>query len=568
MRKYLIILILPITLFSSQINTFSQDIQNFDLREDEESQQITEYYDSIIPVLMKEQSIPALSIALVDREGIVWSNCFGHIGTDTPNTPETMFSIQSISKTYTSTAIMMAVGAGLVTLDTPVSEYIPDFIVKSYFDKDPMDIITLRHLLSHTAGLAHEAPIGNNYTYDTPSFEEHVNSIQQTYLRYPVGERYSYSNLGLDLAAYILQVVSGKPFHQYLQEQLFDPLGMKHSTANPEVLLTTNNRAAGHSRRGVEKRIIVPMMGAGGVYSSVDDMAKFIQFHLNLGEIEGKSMLEPSILEEMYRVPFPVKGQTGGYALGIDTYEKYNSLFLNHSGGGYGYLADMAWYREDGIGIVVLTNSVSHSLQASLYHEIFDKLIQAKITKGNLRSEIPDIQELDLSEEHMRKLSGNYVGRFGPMQVGIYEGSMGIESPGGFTPLIFYADDEAMMPAEGYNDYYRFICDEQGKPDYIVKLNGGITWDYNDGSEDEKGPDNPYWEMYLGNYGVFIGGNPVARAQIEKKNGYLYVSYMNQSDRLEEIEPGIFMSARGEILQFGKEITFASLFELVRTVQE
>ena len=86
--------------------------------------------------------------------------------------------------------------------------------------------------------------------------------------------------------------------------------------------------------------------------------------------------------------------------------------------------------------------------------------------------------------------------------------------------------------------------------------------------EDEKGPDNPDWEMYLGNYGVFIGGNPVARAQIEKKNGYLYVSYMNQSDRLEEIEPGIFMSARGEILQFGKEITFASLFELVRTVQE
>ena len=94
-----------------------------------------------------------------------------------------------------------------------------------------------------------------------------------------------------------------------------------------------------------------------------------------------------------------------------------------------------------------------------------------------------------------------------------------------------------------------------------------MTWDYNDGSEDEKGPDNPDWEMYLGNYGVFIGGNPVARARIEKKNGYLYVSYMNQSDRLEEIEPGIFMSARGEILQFGKEITFASLFELVKTVQ-
>jgi len=568
MKKYLLTLILPFVLFTIHIMTFSQGNQNLDLREGVESLQIFEYYDSIIPVLMKEQNIPALSIALVDKEGIVWSSCFGHIGPESPNNPESMFSIQSISKTFTSTAILMAVEAGLLDLDTPVSEYIPEFNIPSYFDKEPMGIITLRHLLSHTAGLTHEAPVGNNYTYDSPTFEEHVNSIQQTYLRYPVGQRYSYSNLGVDLAAYILQEVSGEPFHQYLKEHLFDPLEMKNSSANPEVILAMKNRAAGHSGRGEEKRVIVPMMGAGGVYLSIDDMAKFVQFHLNLGEVNGKKLIEPSLLEEMYTVPFPVKGQTSGYALGIDTYEKYNSLFLNHGGGGYGYLADMAWYKEYGIGAVVLTNSVNHNLQGILYHEILDKILQSSIRESPLKSEDQYVQEITLSEEDMQRLSGNYLGRNGSTQVVIEGASMGIQTGGEFVPLAFYTKNEAMILRQSYKDYYRFVSDDMGNPNYIVQLNGGRTWDYNDGPFDGKGPDNPQWAQYLGDYGVLLGGTPMARARIETKNGYLYVSYMNQSDRLKEVEPGVFISVKGEVLKFGKEIKFASIFELVRTVQE
>jgi hypothetical protein len=125
-----------------------------------------------------------------------------------------------------------------------------------------------------------------------------------------------------------------------------------------------------------------------------------------------------------------------------------------------------------------------------------------------------------------------------------------------------------MIPRQGYKDYYRFITDDMGNPDYIVQLNGGRTWDYNDGPFDKDGPDNPQWTKYLGDYGVLIGGTPMARARVEKKNGYLYVSYMNQSDRLEEVEPGVFISAKGEVLRFGDDIKFASIFEMVRSVEE
>jgi len=566
-NRYFKLLSVLFTLFSALIIMSCQSNHPLGLRGEQDTERIFEHYDSIIPHMMTEQNIPALSIALIDQEGIIWSNCFGNIGTapDVPNNSQTMFSIQSVSKTFTATAILMAVDEGLLDLDTPVSNYIPEFRIKSYYDNEPMDLITLRHLLSHTAGLTHEAPSGNNFTSDTPSFEDHVNSIQLTVLRYPVGQRFCYSNLGMDLAAYILQVVSGQAFHQYLKESLFDPLGMENSTADPAVILNSKNRAAGHSRGREEKRIIVPMMGAGGVSTCIDDMARFVQFHLNQGSYEGKELITPSLLSEMYAVPFPVPGQTGGYALGIDTYERNSASFFNHGGGGYGYLADMAWYEELGIGAVVLTNSVNHTLQGSLYNEILDKLIQARM-QGNLpEAESQDAQEFELTNDQMQLLSGNYLGRSGSMQIQISNGTLGVENGQGFTPLSFYSGDEAVLPRNGYKDYFRFIKDEHGNPDYIVKLNGGRTWDFNDGPFEAPGPDLPQWEQYMGDYGVYIGGNPIAKARLEKKKGYLYLTYMNKSDRLAEVEPDVFISSTGEILQFGDKIDFASIFELVKT---
>jgi len=565
-KKILLFFSVQLILLISLANTSCQVSQLMDVRENKEALGIIEHYDTIIPHLMEEQNIPALSIALVDRDGIIWSNCYGSFGEGStlPNTSETLFSIQSVSKSFTSLAILMAVDEGLLDLDAPLSSYIPGFSIHSYYDEIPLDIITLRHLLSHTAGLSHEAPVGNNYTSENPDFEDHVKSIQLITLRYPVGQRYSYSNLGIDLAAYILQVVSGKPFYQYLQESVFDPLGMKNSSANPDVILGSQNRAAGYSNGREEKRVIIPMQGAGGVYASINDMAKFVQFHLKNGNLDGKELISASLLEEMYTIPFPAESQTSGYALGIDTYTKYNSLFLNHGGGGYGYLADMAWYKELGIGAVVLTNSVNHRLQGSLYHEILDKLIKSQFNQVTSAAASDEGEEYRMETGKLKNLAGDYVGRSGSMQVSIHKGSLAVNEGTSLIPLTFYAENEAVLSRDGYKDRYRFILDDQGYPDYMVKLNGGLTWDYNEGPSDPTGPDSTHWDQYIGNYRVLIGGRPLASASLEKKNGYLYLSYMNRRDRLEEVEEGVFRNCNGEILQFEDRIEFASVFELVK----
>ncbi len=148
--------------------------------------------------------------------------------------PSTLFSIQSMSKSFTATAAMFAAQDGLVDLDAPITTYLPDFHVHSIFEEHPEQKMTLRILLSHTAGFPHDPAYGGNTDgkYGAPaySFEKHIASISDTWLMFPVGTRYSYSNIGIDLAGYILQVRSGMPFIQYVQEKVLDPLGMKDST--------------------------------------------------------------------------------------------------------------------------------------------------------------------------------------------------------------------------------------------------------------------------------------------------------------------------------------------------
>ena len=117
-----------------------------------------------IPAHMRKENITGLSVAIVDADGTLWEAGFG-VADKTrplPVTARTMFSLQSCSKTFTATAVMLAVQDGLLSLDTPIREYLPGFTLQSRFEQHPEDIITLRHLLSHKAGFTHEAPVGNN----------------------------------------------------------------------------------------------------------------------------------------------------------------------------------------------------------------------------------------------------------------------------------------------------------------------------------------------------------------------------------------------------------------------
>lgn len=336
---------------------------------------IIQKYRELIPRLMAEQDLPGLAVAVVDDTGVVWSEGFGFTDSQhkTPITPETIFSVQSTSKLFTATAVMLAVQDGLLDLDVPITTYLPEFTVHSIFEEHPERRITLRMLLSHTAGFTHEAPLGNNFDLAPVSFEDHIRTISDTWLRFPVGTGYAYSNLGISLAGYILQEASGQTFASYVEEKLLQPLGMMNSSFDMAQIRLNPNRAIGHSKPLPSVPLEIPIIPEGGLYTSASDMANFIQFQLQQGSLNGQRLLSPALLDEMYTVPAPAQGSLEGYALGVartQWHRGQEALLFSHGGGGFGFLSDLWWLPELQIGITVLTNSADHNLQGALALDI------------------------------------------------------------------------------------------------------------------------------------------------------------------------------------------------------
>src|SRR5262245_21853 len=311
-----------------------------------------------LPQFMVQMNVPGLAIALVDGDKLVWAEGFGY--TDRTNqtkvTADTLFSLQSISKTYTATGFLIAVEKGLIKLDDPVRKYLPQFTVKSRFGADEANRITFRHLLSHWSGLTHEAPCGNNFDVRDCPFADHIRSISETWLKFPVGERHSYSNLGIDLAGYAIEQRSKKPFDEFMNDELFKTLGMTSSTFNHKVAANHPSLAKGHTGDRVLPVTPIPMIPAGGMYSTVKDMAKYISFHLSGGKIGSKQIIGENLLKEMYTPQFPIEGQVGGYGFGIVSEPLHSGTLLHHGGGGYGYLTYQMWTPQYQVGVAVLTN--------------------------------------------------------------------------------------------------------------------------------------------------------------------------------------------------------------------
>jgi CubicO group peptidase (beta-lactamase class C family) len=335
-----------------------------------------------IPPRMQQENVPGLAVVVVDERSILWAEGFGNTDWDEkiPVTPSTLFSIQSMSKSFTATAVMFAVQDGLVDLDEPISTYLPDFHVNSLFEDHPEKKITLRMLLSHTAGFAHEAPYGSNFDHPAYSFEKHIDSISDTWLKFPAGTRYSYSNLGIDLAGYILQVRSGVPFIHYVQEKVLDPLGMKNSTLDVSRIRATSTRAIGHEMdnpfRPAVDFLLIP---SGGVWSTATDMARYLQFHINSGALDGNRLLQENLAETMYTPPSkPAQNayQDSSYALGMTVNARNGARHFQHGGGGWGFNSSMVWYPELKLGAVVLCNAdLNNDLVVQLNEGILNSII-------------------------------------------------------------------------------------------------------------------------------------------------------------------------------------------------
>ncbi len=356
-----------------------------------------EEFRASVPGIMGKEGIPGAALALVDDQGIIWTEGFGYLGGKKrqPVTPDTPFMICGLSKLITATAVMLGVQDGLVKLDEPITTYLAEFKANSRYEDHPEQKITLRRLLNCTAGIPAEAPLGNGFEpASATSFEDHVQSLYGSWLVCPVGSSFFFSNASLDLAAYTLRVVSGKLFKDYLKERLFTPLGMSHTTADRQEILDNPQRAIGRMMGMARVPAVHPALGAGGLYSTARDMARFVQLHINRGTFDGRPLVERSLMETM-QAPVGFTGNDPnicyGQGIRIDKRSlKDAGISLWHEGLGFGFLSVLYWYPEYRIGGVVLTNKLPHPALSNLGAGFAEKLIKGRIVEKRAPRAEPD----------------------------------------------------------------------------------------------------------------------------------------------------------------------------------
>jgi CubicO group peptidase (beta-lactamase class C family) len=517
------------------------------------SQLISELREKV-PQMMAEKNFPGLAIALIDGEKLVWAEGFGF--TDKSKkvkvTADTLFSLMSVSKTFTATGFLIAATKGWLKLDDPLKKYMPTFTVKSRFGADEVNKITFRRLLSHWSGLTGEPPVGNNYHDCACTFEEHIKSASDTWLIAPVGERHRYSNLGIDLAGYALGIRSRKSFEQFMKDELLTPLGMTSSTFDQKEALRNSSVARGHVAGREIPDTFFPMVPSGGLYSSANDMAKFVSFHLAGGKVNGKRLIAENLLKEMYTPQFAAtKAEIYGSGLGIRAEVWRGATILHHDGGGYGYSSYLSWLPEHRIGAVVLANA--RGLAQGISNQALLMMTQAKY--GAVLPDKPLVPSggpiVSLLAEQLRGLEGTYshTGSYDVSTFKVEEGAF-FHIRGGSKVRL---DAHSATKFTSSTQTFSFQLDRAGKVTGVLVQgwrNVGEFWPINDHPDDPPGLNKAEWQAYVGEYTGKVWGATVSRrAVVSIKNGYLYVN-RNGWLKLTEYKPGLFFSTNGESVLF------------------
>ena len=258
------------------------------------------------------EEIPAISAAIVHDQELVWSGAVGlaDVGTQRPATSETLYSICSISKLFTSVALMQLRDQGRASLRDPVSKHLPWYAVtQQYDDSSP---VTLEGVLTHSAGLPRESdhPYWSGPEYLFPTKDEVVAGLKNQETLYSSRTKYQYSNLGLSLAGYVVEEASGQPYREYVREHILEPLGMTDTYSEMPEQHIRGQLATGYS--GITRdgsRVEAPFFQARGIApaagyaSTVDDLAKFAMWQFRTRG-DHEEILHGYTLAEMQRTHF------------------------------------------------------------------------------------------------------------------------------------------------------------------------------------------------------------------------------------------------------------------------
>ncbi|WP_412749698.1 serine hydrolase domain-containing protein [Krasilnikovia sp. M28-CT-15] len=296
-----------------------------------------------------------------------------------PVQPDTVFQIGSITKVYTTTAVQCLVAQGLLDLEKPLSTWLPELRLADGLENR----ITLRHLVTHTSGIA-----GDIFT-DTgrgdDCLERYVDALASVPSNLPPGESFSYCNSGFSLVGRIISAVTGRVWDAAMHDLVFKPLGLENTMTLPEEAIL-HSAAVGHERQhdgtfAPVARWVLPRSGgpAGGIISSVSDVLAFARFHLHDGSLPNNEALLPAELIRDMRSPHAEmpfdNGETKSVGLGWFLQNWGGHSLFGHDGDTISQTACLRVMPSKGLAVALLTNGgPARDLYRSLCDEIFAEL--------------------------------------------------------------------------------------------------------------------------------------------------------------------------------------------------
>ena len=317
------------------------------------------FLDGVVRTQMEQFTIPSAAVVVVKGERVLYTRGYGwqDIEDKVPVDPATtMFHIGSTGKLFTWTAVMQLVEQGKLDLDTDVNRYLKTFQLPATFPQP----ITLRHLMTHTAGFQ-EGVLG--YYIGTDS--TNVRSIDET-LRWhvparvrPPGLLTSYSNYGASLAGLIVEQVSGEPFVEYIERHIYRPLGIRYATFREPIPAELRRYAAvGYEPEdGVFARHPFEINGgfvpSGGTVMSTLDLARFMMAHLRRGRLGDSVILRPETADAMHRTAFTHDPRMPGLGLGFIESSFNGHRIIGHDGDSKDFHVGMWLVPEADVGLYV-----------------------------------------------------------------------------------------------------------------------------------------------------------------------------------------------------------------------
>lgn len=380
--------VLPVVLFSTlAIFGRAEDPKKAKEQEAKPAQSIAELQQQLETIL-KDTHTPGASVAIVHRDGPEWVTGLGKadVATNRATTADTLFRIGSTSKAFAALSILMLVDQGKLSLNDPVHKLAPEVWFENPWEAT--DPVRVAHLLEHTTGW--DDMHLREYAKDWPGsmgLREALDYDHHSRIsRWRPGTRMSYCNSGPPVAAYIVEKITGQRFEDFVAQNLFRPIGMNTSTyfqpAASEATTLYHNDG-----KTPFKYWNILLRPAGSINASAKDMAAYVQFYLNRGAVNGKSVVPAADIDRMESPTTTWAAKDGlKYGYGLSNYWSAHKGFVyhGHDGGVEGGLTEMAYMADYGVGYFYSINTGNG--------DAFDKIgkaIRAYVTRDLARAALP-----------------------------------------------------------------------------------------------------------------------------------------------------------------------------------